>query len=85
MPKFCTSAKAIKTKFRDKNQGINNLISIIKQDKTTCLCVAKHFLDIASFFEKKVNFEERWKKVIVSENYTFAAHWSIYNNMFNNP
>ena len=41
--------QAIKTKFRDKNQGINNLISIIKQDKTTQCSVAKHFPNLASF------------------------------------
>ena len=54
MPKFCSSAKAIKTKFRDKNQGINNLISIIKQDKTTHFSVAKHFLNLASFEKGKI-------------------------------
>ena len=44
MPKFCSSAKVIKTKFGDKNQGINNLISIIKQGKTTHSVLQNIFL-----------------------------------------
>ena len=53
MPKFCSSAKAIKTKFGDKNQGINNLISIIKQGKTTHCSVAKDFPNLASFGKRQ--------------------------------
>ena len=51
---FVTRHKtAIKTKFRDKNQGINNLISIIKQGKTTHCSVAKDFPNLASFGKRQ--------------------------------